>query len=77
MFYRCVSGDMLAFSNTRLVSHRFTIQMNLFLEISRLSELKFIFQLHGRTGYEDKEGNVRHLAGAYRELNLLLSHNVF
>lgn len=43
--------------------------MGLFLEIRCLSVFKSILQLHGRTGYEDKEGNVRHLAGAYRELD--------
>lgn len=34
-----ISGDILAFSNTRL--------------------------LHGRTGYEDKSGNIRHLVGVF------------
>lgn len=43
----CISGDILAFSNIRL--------------------------LHGHTGYVDKEGNVRHLVGAFVDWNEIYS----
>lgn len=39
VYFKTEPGDILAFSNIRLV--------------------------HGRTGYVDKEGNVRHLVGAF------------
>lgn len=39
VYFKTEPGDILAFSNTRLV--------------------------HGRTGYTDTEGNVRHLVGIY------------
>lgn len=39
IYFKTEPGDILAFSNTRLV--------------------------HGRTGYVDIEGNVRHIVGAY------------